>query len=685
MSVSRILETKSLPDIDYNTVDPQPFVESAKEILGEDNVYWMISYGTMQESEAFRHMCRALGMHDNNAEINEIGKNLDQYRNHQKWKDIIEDSKMFIDVINSVTPHPCANLLLSEPISEEVGLFRVGDESKGKKKIVYCALIDSDTSDSWKYLKNDFLTVTVWKIIADVFHSVNQPIPDIRTLSKLVENNQSVWDLYSNGITATLNQVGTDSGTPQVIQYKPQNLRELTGWVSAIRPSFASMKHYFLNREPFSYGITEFDEILKESDNFILYQENIMSALVYAGFSEDVTYGLLKAISKKKEGIIEPIHDTFIDGFVKKTGSEENALRVWKILEDSVGYGFNSSHSYAYALDSVYGAYLKAEYPLDYYKIVLNIYESNVKIQSKLMKELDYFKIKVKPIEFGKSKADYEADYETNTIYKGIASIKNLNAKIANSLYQLSKEKEYDTSDFVSLLIDIFNLTDKPDAGQMEILIQLDFFKTFGQKEVLLEIYQTFADRKKANEELYPEFAEQKYLEKVVKKRDGTLEEKWKTVKKLIVYKSDLTEKNFEERMQNIYEYQEAVKKNPPPKIELYEQIKFEKDVLGYAISVFENIDEDIVVVLDINTTYTPVVTVYRVYDGTEFKVKISKKNFFTGNDGQMLFEGDIICLLELVEKNGFKMVDGKWEENPNRKDLWCEKVQMIKRGKMNE
>src|SRR5690606_32200483 len=144
---------------------------------------------------------------------------------------------------------------------------------------------------------------------------------------------------------------GTDSGTPQVMQYKPKSIRELSGWVSAIRPAFSSMKSYFLNRKPFTYGIPEFDAILKESDNFILYQENIMATLVYSGFPEDETYGLLKAIAKKKEGIIEPIHDRFIEGFTKQTGSRTNALEVWKIIENAVGYGFNSSHAYSVALD----------------------------------------------------------------------------------------------------------------------------------------------------------------------------------------------------------------------------------------------------------------------------------------------------------------------------------------------
>lgn len=146
MSISRILETRSLPDIDFNTANPQPFIDATREILGEDNCYWMTAYGTMQESEAFRNLCRALEIDYNTT--NKVAKNLEEYRNSEEFGKIIEDSKKFIGVIDLVSPHPCANLLLSEPISEEIGIIKVGDE--------YCALIDSGTSDDWKYLKNDW-------------------------------------------------------------------------------------------------------------------------------------------------------------------------------------------------------------------------------------------------------------------------------------------------------------------------------------------------------------------------------------------------------------------------------------------------------------------------------------------------------------------------------------------------
>lgn len=629
----------------------------------------MTAYGTMQESEAFRNLCRALEIDYNTT--NKVAKNLEEYRNSEEFGKIIEDSKKFIGVIDSVSPHPCANLLLSEPISEEIGIIKVGDE--------YCALIDSGTSDDWKYLKNDYLTVTVWEIISKVFKKINKPIPDVRTLTKLVENNDKIWQLYEKGLTATLNQAGTDSGTPQVIQYKPRNIRELSGWVSAIRPAFASMKHYFLNRETFSYGIPEFDKLLKESDNFILYQENIMRVLVYVGFPEDETYGLLKAIAKKKKGIIEPIHDKFIKGFVEKTGSEEQAKKVWKIIEDAVGYGFNSSHAYAVALDSIYGAYLKAEYPLDYYSVVLNIYEDNVDMQAKILKELKHFNIKLLPIEFGKSGAEYTADHETNSIYKGISSIKYLNKKIAEELLQLSKENQYDKNDFTSLLKDIIEKT-SVNTRQMEILIRLDFFKKFGREEVLLELFLAMTGKKKANTELYPEFTDKEVIEEKINKKTGEVKKKKKIIKKSLKYDASLKETTKEERLKNMKDYEKAVRANPPQKIELYDQINFEKEVLGYAVSTYPQLPDNVVLVLDVNTKYKPVLTLYKVKTGEEVLVKVDKKKFFI-NDEYLLYKGDIIQILDIENRYGWKRIDGKWVEDKNKIEPHLNKCKIIRRA----
>lgn len=606
MSKSRILESKSLPDIDFNTAKQEPFIQASREIMGDDNVYYMTAYGTMQESSSFRNLCRSYGYNMN--DYNEVAKNLDKYRNDSKWKDIIKESQRFVGVIDSVSPHPCATILLDRPVSEEIGLIRVGDE--------LCALIDSTTSDTWKYLKNDILSVTVWSIIADTYKMLEKPIPNIRELDTLIKDDGDMWKLYEDGLTATLNQVGTESGTPQVMQYKPVSVRELSAFVAAIRPAFESMKHLFLDRKEFSYGIPEFDEILKPSDNFVLYQESIMATLVYCGFAEDETYSLLKAIAKKKEGIIEPIYERFIKGFTDKTGNEENAEKVWRIIEDSVSYGFNSSHSLSVAYDSIYGAYLKANHPLEYYAVVLNTYEDDTERTDQIYRELPTFNIEVIPPKFGKAKSKYSADKEKNQIVKGMKSIKYINDEISEQLYQLSQSREY--GDFIGLLVDIANET-KVNTRQLNILIRLGFFEDFGNSKYLEVISEQFATRYKKT---HKEATKEKRLEEIT---------------------------DFVSKLEEAEDYH------------ISEKVIFEKENLGYSQSTDDRYDKSYAVVTNVDTKFSPNIKIYLVNNGVEINMRVQKNIFYDENKNALLKDGDMIKVLKVDRKPKMQKVDGKW------------------------
>lgn len=656
MSKSRILETKSLPDIDFNTADPHPFIRATKDFLGEDNCYFMVAYGKMKGSGAFRNYARALGY--SQEEFNYVGKNLEQFEHDKKWGQIIEDSKMFLGVIDSIAPHPCACLLLSQPISEEIGIIRTENE--------FACLIDSGMSDKYKYLKNDYLTVTVWEIIAKVFDEIGKEIPDIRTLEALVKDDEDVWSLYSNGLVSTLNQAGTDSGKPQVMQYRPHSSRELSGWISAIRPAFSSMKHYFLNRLPFSYGIPEFDALLKDSDNFILYQENIMRALQYAGFSEDETYSLLKAIAKKKDGIFdETIYERFIDGFVEKTDSKDNALKVWQIMEDAVGYGFNSSHAYSMAMDSLYGAWLKAHYPLEYFTVALNINQDKVKIQSELINELPYFGITLASAKFGVSQSQYVYDKDSNTIYKGLKSIKYISEKVGQEMFELGKRNTH--TDFIDFLIEIVENVDI-NTRQMSILIKLGFFEDFGEINQLSEIYDVFVGRK---------------IKKAPRKASPLISRD--LAMKSISYSNKHKDSTKAQRIALNREYAKLVfkaDKKQLPLFTLIHRIKHEIEYLGYPSVVMPELkNKETYFVVEVNDKYTPVLTLYNIASGATRHLRVIKAKFFANGEARIR-EGNIITLFSdsIVQKPKNVLVDGKWEKDFDTMLDYLEKVKNIYR-----
>ena len=654
MSISRILESRSLPDIDFNTAHPEPFVKASKELLGEHNAYQMVAYGTLQDKDAFRTYCRGLGLPVD--EIADIPDKLEEYENHSMWGKLIKASKKFIGVIKSFSPHPCAMLLLNNDIRSETGVIKAKDGQ-------YLALIDSYNSDVYKYLKNDVLTVSVYEIIGKVYESIGKPIDDVRTLIKNTQDDPRVWKLFEDGIVATLNQAGTVSGKPQIMQYAPKSIRELSMWVAAIRPSFATLRDTFLNRRPFSYNIPEFDALLQSSDNFILFQENIMKVLQYVGFPEGETYSLLKAIAKKKPGIIEPIHDRFIEGFVKQTGSKEDALEVWKIIENSVQYGFNSSHAYSVALDCLYGAYLKANYPIDYYTETLNIYRDKVEMQGYLIEELPYFGIKLRGIKFGQSVRNYT--HNGNEIFKGISTIKYLNDEVSDNMYDFYHNHYSDDMDIVDVFKYIID-NKLADNRQMNILIKLGFFYDINKNtSVLLAVYNSMTGYQSTKP--IPQFLKHLGVTKLAIKYSTTL-------------------KKPQERIDFLKQYLEFLSNNAEllPKFTLEERFAVEREYLGYLSTTLDSL-ENSYFIEEISKGNNPWFTLYDLSTGLQRKIRGLKKDITDPNGKRLIGVGDIIEIHATKDLPRNILVDGKWTKSADQTEPYLAKISILSKEKLSK
>lgn len=654
MSVSRILESRSLPDIDFNTAHPEPFVKASKELLGEHNAYQMVAYGTLQDKDAFRTYCRGIGLSVD--EFADIPDKLEEYENHSMWGKLIKASKKFVGVIKSFSTHPCAMLLLNNDIRSETGVIKAKDGQ-------YLALIDSYNSDVYKYLKNDVLTVSVYEIIGKVYESIGKPIDDVQTLIKNTQDDPKIWKLFEDGIVATLNQAGTVSGKPQIMQYAPKSIRELSMWVAAIRPSFATLRDTFLNRKPFSYNIPEFDALLQSSDNFILFQENIMKVLQYVGFPEGETYSLLKAIAKKKPGIIEPIHDRFIEGFVKQTGSEEDALEVWKIIENSVQYGFNSSHAYSVALDCLYGAYLKANYPINYYTETLNIYRDNVDMQGYLIEELPYFGIKLRGIKFGQSVRDYT--HNGNEIFKGISTIKYLNDKVSDNMYDFYHNHYTDDMDIVDVFKYIID-NKLADNRQMNILIKLGFFFDINNNtSVLLAVYNSMTNYNSTKP--IPQFLKHLGVTKLAVKYSPTL-------------------KKPQERIELLKQYYKFLSNNAEllPKFTLEERFAVEREYLGYLSTTLDSL-ENSYFIEEIGKGNNPWFTLYDLSTGLQRKIRGLKKDITDPNGKRLIGVGDVIQIHATKDLPRNILVDGKWTKSKDQTEPYLAKISILSKEKLSK
>ena len=631
MSTARLLENHALPDIDYNVVAQEPFIAAAKELLGEDGCYPMIAYGTMQLGEAFRNVCRSHDMSFD--EFNEVAKDIENHVNDVKWKPYVEEANKFVDTVVSASVHPCAFVLDNKNLLYEYGVVRLGNN--------ICCMITSGEADEYKMLKDDFLIVMVWKLIAETFQMIDQPIMTVKKLLDISENNDRIWDIYRNGITCTLNQVDGDWATSLVKDFKPRSDADMAMFVSSIRPSFNSWRDKFINHEDYSTGSYDLDKVLSSSNHYILFQENLMQYFEWLGVTPAESIGLIKKISKKK---IKPedfsnLEDRLRDNWIENTGSEDMFDETWQMIQSCMSYGFCSAHGLATGIDSMYGAYLKAYHPLEYYTVALTNYSDDMVRTLKLTKELSYFNIKLENIKFGKSKGIYALDKDNNTIYKGIGSLKYCNAQIADELYELSNN-EYST--FVELLSDIKNNT-SVNSRQLEILIGLNFFSDFGHNKYLLELnglYDKFYSCKQIKKDKLDELGLSNYL--------------------MQKYAGKETAKIYKE-IDNIGLITELSNRIENKSLSVVDQVKFEKEYLGYVIYTNTQVQPCYYIVTEFITyknPLTPVFVLHNINTGQDIKTRIKKGTVFKN---QPFGEYSILKIPEFKESFKHKMINGVW------------------------
>ena len=626
MSAERILLARSLPDIDFNTVSREPFIKATEDLLGAENCAWMISWKPLQNSSAFRLWCKANDMNIN--EYDEIAKNIDDYRNDEYWGSIIKESEKFVGVVESISESPCSMVVYDKDVSEEIGLIR----TEGR----ICCLLDGYNCDVYKYLKNDLLQVTIWDTISDTYKLLNMPIPTIREFNKLLDDK--TFEIYEKGLTCTINQVDSDWATGIVKKYKPKSLDEMSAFVAAIRPGFASLLDNFINRREYTTGVKELDYILKDSYHYLMYQESIMSYLIYCGIDEKETYDIIKKIAKKKfkEKELEELKKQLKHGWINAVGKEEGFDETWQVVEDASRYSFNASHSLSYAYDSLYGAYLKSHYPLEYYATVFNKFTGDERRTTNLTKELEYFGIKLYNPKFRYSKATYHPDKESNSIYKGLASIKYMNEKVADELYNL-KDCVFD--DFIDVLETIHKCT-SINSRQLDILIKLDFFSEFGKSQKLLDITAAY-------DEIYSkkQFKKDK-LPLGLSKEIVSIYAAKETVKMFMQVETRLLLKKIIQAIPNKSISMESIFAN---------HLEF----VGYCSYTDESYDERVCVISDLKTNKwgTAFATLYKLKDGKSMTLKVDK-NYFANKP---LKKFDVIRVAFISENFKRRKINGKW------------------------
>jgi DNA polymerase III alpha subunit len=338
----------------------------------------------------------------------------------------------------------------------------------------------------------------------------------------------------------------------------------------------------------------------------MIYQENAMQVLAYAGIPIAKTYEIIKNIAKKRVEKVKKYKDQFIVGMKKKLiddekiGSEEAkkiALMTWKIIDDSSFYSFNASHSYCMAGDSLYGAYLKSHYPLEFYEVFLNILEedgdkdrlSEVKIEAQ-----EAYNIKFPLLKFGQDNRKIVANVATKEINQSMQILKGFGNTIGEKFYNLSLQ--FAGNDFLELLV--FAEENGYMSAKWDTLIKINYFDKFGNNGKLYEIYKEFVD----GENKY----QKTYIEKTKIKRLEFLKEMW----------NNLSNKKipFDQQLKNEFELLGTIQSFYP---ELNKKYKEEKFPTKYYY------------VKDLDLKFAPRLQCYNLAKGTQGSIKMYKKTYY--------------------------------------------------------
>ena len=406
------LNRKEAPDIDIDFCKERrgEIIRYVKEKYGEENVAQIGTFGTLAARAAIKDVGRALGMPL--ADVNqvtamvpeELGIALEEAL--EKSEDLESCTRpmprsarcstwrMKIEgLARNVGTHAAAVVIADKPLTEYVPLGRVS----GKTDII--TQWSMDDVEAAGLLKMDFLGLRNLTILQQGGrHLIQQTTGKTIDPYKFPLDDKTTFALLCRGETKGMFQLESGGIRDLLQKMKPDHFRDIIATNALYRPGpleggmvrdYVEVKH---GRQAAEYIHPICKEILEETHGVMVYQEQVMRILNRLGGIELASaYTCIKAISKKKEEMISKNHEQFIERCRRERAAEEQADDFWNLIIKFAGYGFNKSHSTAYALIAYMTAYLKAHYPVEFMAALLSgdITGRNFKSKDPLVEHLE--------------------------------------------------------------------------------------------------------------------------------------------------------------------------------------------------------------------------------------------------------------------------------------------------------
>lgn len=472
----------------------------------------IIAFGTLAMRAAVEYVCKSLDI-----PLDTTRKIKDRLVKNDK-KEEIADEKLrrdfpevfkYVDLINGVIiscgTHPSGVLCATRNIDEEIGLVTL----KGIEHPV--SSLDMRGLDSGWWTKMDILGLDNIDIINKVCEMVdipyltpdNTPLDDWEVWKSIREDNTCIFQYESDFGGQTLKKLFSDETILSIRKAIPDAsyLKIFSFGNALLRPCGASIREDAVKGKMNITGVKDIDSLLRDELGYCIIQEDIMKFVMkFCGYSLNHADKVRKGIAKKlgTEKLLPEIKESFIQHSKDKYHLTDEKCEsiinpILQCILDASRYGFSWNHAEPYGFIGYACGYLRYYYPLEFITACFNTWDDD-KEKTKVIYDLAKRKrINIERPKFRYSKSEYFMNKETNSVYKGLSSIKYLSENTANYLYSL---RDVNFDGFFDFLKSVD--TKYIDNRQIEILIKLGYFEEFGNSRYLMAIlgfYNEYADK----------------------------------------------------------------------------------------------------------------------------------------------------------------------------------------------
>lgn len=484
----------SMPDIDVDfCIEGREKIYDyvVKQYGGGQNVCQIITFGKLKAKAVIRDVGRALDVPlpevdqiaklipDNVKNLKQALDDIPQIREKASESEVKEKMLEVALVLEGLPRHAsthAAGVVISDkPLVNYLPLY------KGKEGETLTQF-DMNHVEKIGLVKFDFLglrNLTVIKNTLELLKKNSKPLPDLNNLDP---SDEKTFKLLEAGDTTGVFQLESSGMKDLIKKLKPETFNDIVALVALYRPgplesgmadNYVERKH---GRQEVVYLFDELEPILRETYGVILYQEQVMKiASVLANYSMADADGLRKAMGKKIKVLMEEHRDLFMKGARENKLDLKKAANVFDLMEKFGGYGFNKSHSAAYALISYQTAYLKANFPLEFIAALMT---SEMRTTDNIVKFIEECKVHgIKVLKPDVNTSDTVFGVSEDAITYGLAAVKNVGQAAVEEIIAARNSNNAFTS--------IFDFCERVNLGRVnkrvfESLIKCGAFDCFG-------------------------------------------------------------------------------------------------------------------------------------------------------------------------------------------------------------